>query len=71
MALSKEDMHVRVVFHIFTSHQSEWLSLKCLQIINSGEGVEKKEPSYTVGGNINGEATMENSGERFTVEPLW
>ena len=23
-----------------------------LQIINAGEGVEKKEPSYTVGGNV-------------------
>ena len=36
-----------------TSHQSEWPSLKSLQIINAGEGVEKKEPSYTVGGNVN------------------
>ena len=26
---------------------------KCLQIINAGEGVEKKVPSYTVGGNVN------------------
>ena len=26
---------------------------KSLQIINAGEGIEKKEPSYTVGGNIN------------------
>ena len=24
-----------------------------LQIINSGEGVEKREPSYTIGGNVN------------------
>ena len=28
-------------------------SSKSLQIMNAGEGVEKKEPSYTVGGNIN------------------
>ena len=34
-------------------HQSEWPSLKSLQIINAGEGVKKKEPSYTVGGNVN------------------
>ena len=27
--------------------------LKSLQITNAGEGVEKKEPSYTVGGNVN------------------
>ena len=35
------------------SHQSEWLGSKSLQIINAGEGVEKREPSYTVGGNAN------------------
>ena len=32
---------------------SEWPSVKSLQIINAGEGMEKKEPSYTVGGNVN------------------
>ena len=26
---------------------------KALQTINAGEGVEKREPSYTVGGNAN------------------
>ena len=36
-----------------TSHQSEWPSLKSLQIINAGEGVEKREPSCTVGGSVN------------------
>ena len=35
------------------SHQSEWLRSKSLQAINAGEGVEKREPSYTVGGNAN------------------
>ena len=35
-----------------TSHQSEWPSSKSLQIINAGEDVEKKEPFYTVGGNV-------------------
>ena len=40
--------------HEFTiSHQSEWLRSKSLQVINAGEGVEKREPSYTVGGNAN------------------
>ena len=34
-------------------HQSEWSSSKSLQIINAGGGVEKGEPSYTVGGNVN------------------
>ena len=35
------------------AHQSEWLRSKSLQVINAGEGVEKREPSYTVGGNAN------------------
>ena len=35
-----------------TSHQSEWPSLKSLQITNAGESIEKREPSYTVGGNV-------------------
>ena len=34
------------------SHHSEWLPL-ARQQINSGEGVEKREPSYTAGWNIN------------------
>ena len=38
---------------ICTSHRSERPSSKSLQITNAGEGVEKKEPSYTVGGNVN------------------
>ena len=41
------------------SHQSEWLPLKSLLTINSGEDAEKREPSYIVGGNAN------------TVQPLW
>ena len=32
-------------------HQSEWLLSKSLQAINTGEGVEKRELSYIVGGN--------------------
>ena len=35
------------------SHQSEWQWSKSLQAINSGQDVEKLEPSYTVGGNAN------------------
>ena len=35
------------------SSQSEWLLSKSLQTINAGEGVEKKEHSYIVGGNAN------------------
>jgi len=36
-----------------TSHSSEEPSSKSLQIINSGESMEKKEPFHTVGGNVN------------------
>ena len=35
------------------TRQSGWLLSKSLQAINAGEGVEKREPSYTVGGNSN------------------
>ena len=35
------------------SHQLEWLRSKSLQAINAGEGVKKRELSYTVGGNAN------------------
>lgn len=35
--------------------------LKSLQIINAEEGMERWEPSYTVGGNVNWCITMENS----------
>ena len=31
----------------------EWASSENLQTTNVGEGVEKREPSYTVGGNVN------------------
>ena len=40
-----------------------WLQSKNLQAINAGEGVEKREPSYTVGGNATSTTTMENSVE--------
>ena len=33
--------------------QARMLLSKSLQAINAGEGVEKKEPSYTVNGNVN------------------
>ena len=36
-----------------TSHMSEWPSSKSLQITNVGKDVEKREPSYIVGGNVN------------------
>ena len=53
---------MQIKLHI-TSYQSEQPSSESLQIINAGEGVEKREPSYTVGGNANSTATIENSVE--------
>ena len=35
------------------SHWSEWPPSKSLQTINAREGVEKREPSHTTGGNVN------------------
>ena len=36
-----------------TFHQPEWPSSKSLQTINAGEDGEKREPYYTVVGNVN------------------
>ena len=44
-----------------TARQSEWLLSKSLQAINAGEGVEKREPSYTGGGMQTRTAAMQNS----------
>ena len=38
---------------LLTSHQLEWASTENLQTTNAGDGVEKGEPSCTVGGNVN------------------
>ena len=46
------EMQIKTIISI-TSHQPEWPSLKNLQTISAGEDVEKREPSYDVGGNIN------------------
>ena len=46
------EMQIKTTGHI-TSHWSEWPSSKSLQTINSGEDVEKRECSCTVGGNVN------------------
>ena len=45
---------------VITSHCSEWPSSKGLQTINVGEDVEKREPSYTVFGNVNWYSHYEN-----------
>ena len=35
------------------TYQSGWLLSKSLQAINAGDSVEKREHSYTAGGNAN------------------
>ena len=47
-----EKCRLKLQWHI-TSHWLEWLSSKNLQTINTEEGVEKRESSWTVGGNVN------------------
>ena len=44
------EMQIKTIMSI-TSHWSELPSSKNLQKINAGEGVEKREPFCTVGGN--------------------
>ena len=41
------------VYQEITSHWLEWPSSKNLQTINAGKGMEKREPSCTVGGKVN------------------
>ena len=36
----------------YPSYKSEWPSLKSLQILKDREVVEKREPSYTIDGNV-------------------
>ena len=51
-SLTIREMQIKTTMRCI-SHQSEWLRSKSLQAINAGKGVEKREPSYTVGGNAN------------------
>ena len=51
-SLITEEMQFKTTMRI-TSDYSEQSSSKCLQIVNTGEGVEKREPSYTVSGTVN------------------
>ena len=46
------EMHTRATrrYHLLLVRR---LSSKSLQIINAGEGVEEREPSYSVGWNVN------------------
>ena len=43
-------------------HQSEWPSLKNLQITNARKSMEKREPFYDIDGNVN---SCSQSGEQY------
>ena len=45
-------MHIKTQWGI-TSHECEWPSSKNLQTINAEDNEEKREPSCTVGRNVN------------------
>jgi len=60
------------------SRRSEWPPSKSLQTINTGEGLEKREPSYTVGGNAYwcshygepcGDSFKKKTGNRTAIWP--
>ena len=40
-------------YNEITSYQPEWPSSKYPQTINAEEGMERREPSYTIDGNVN------------------
>jgi len=46
-------MQIKITMMCITSHQSESQSLKNLQTMNAEEDMDKREPSYTIGGNVN------------------
>ena len=51
------------VAHYLTENINTELGHEIPQITNAGEGVEKKEPFYIVGGKVNWYSLMENSME--------
>ena len=47
------EMQIKTTIKTIISHKLEWPLTRNLQMINAGEGVEKWEPPYTVGRNVN------------------
>ena len=55
LSLITREMQIKTIvrYHLTLVQMAIQKWSKSLQIINAGEGVEKREPSYTVGGNVN------------------
>ena len=47
------EMQIKTTMRYYLTQVRMAIIKKNLQIINAGEGVEKREPCYTVGGNVN------------------
>ena len=58
-------LFIREVQIKITMRKSEWPSSKSLQIVNAKKGVEKKEPFYTVDGNVNWYSQWRRYGSYF------
>ena len=57
LLIGEMQIKTTVRYHL---HQSQWPSLKSLQITNAGEGAEKRDPSY-----------IPISGNGNMLQPLW
>ena len=53
ISLIIREMQIETTMRCHLSLVRKWPSSKNLQTINAGEGVEKREPSCTVAGNVN------------------